>query len=153
MSTVFPIERPPPDTDTEPRVLSLTDDAAGEVLSAFQSATARAILLALHDEPRTASAVADLVETSLQNVQYHLSRMDEAGLVTVVDTWYSSRGTEMNVYAPADDPLILVVGDGGEAATAVGRDGDDETGPVAAGDDDETATVVTGDDETAVPSD
>jgi DNA-binding transcriptional ArsR family regulator len=119
MSTAFPIERRPPDPDAEPRVLSLTDDSAGEVLSAFQSATARAILLTLHDEPQTASALADQVETSLQNVQYHLSRMVEAGLVTVVDTWFSSRGTEMSVYAPADDPLVLVVGEDGEAATAV----------------------------------
>lgn len=124
MSTAFPVERELPDADANPRVLSLTDDSAGDVLSAFQSATARSILLALHEEPRTASALADAVETSLQNVQYHLSRMADAGLVTAVDTWYSTRGTEMTVYAPAADPLILVLGGDVDDATLTAGAGD-----------------------------
>ena len=35
----------------------------------------------------------------------------------VVDTWYSSRGNEMKVYAPTNEPLVLVAGDAGDRQT------------------------------------
>ena len=31
-------------------------------------------------------------------------------VVTVVDSWYSEKGRDMDVYAPAGDPLVLVAG-------------------------------------------
>jgi len=96
--------------DAEPRVVGLDDDETGAVLSALSSDTARDLLAAPHDEPVTASAVADGVDTSLQNAQYHLDRMRDAGLVEVVDTVYSEKGREMKVYAPADEPLVVFAG-------------------------------------------
>ncbi len=96
--------------DAEPRVVGLDDDETGAVLSALSSDTARDLLAALHDEPVTASAVADDVDTSLQNAQYHLNRMRDAGLVEVVDTVYSEKGREMKLYAPADEPLVVFAG-------------------------------------------
>lgn len=97
--------------DAEPRVVGLDDDQTGELLSALSSETARSVLSTLHDEPDTASGVADSVDTSLQNAQYHLDRMCEAGLLTVVDTVYSEKGREMKLYAPADRPLVVFAGD------------------------------------------
>lgn len=97
--------------DAEPRVIGLDDDQTGELLSALSSETARSVLSTLHDEPDTASGVADSVDTSLQNAQYHLDRMREAGLLTVVDTVYSEKGREMKLYAPADRPLVVFAGD------------------------------------------
>jgi DNA-binding transcriptional ArsR family regulator len=111
MSGLLPSE---PDTsaasDTDPRVVGLDDDDAGEVLAALSSETARQLLAALHDDPDSASAVADRVDTSLQNAQYHLGRMRDAGLVEVIDTIYSAKGREMKVYAPADRPLVMFAG-------------------------------------------
>jgi len=111
MSGLLPSE---PDTsaasDTDPRVVGLDDDDAGEVLAALSSETARQLLAALHDDPDSASAVADRVDTSLQNAQYHLGRMRDAGLVEVIDTVYSAKGREMKVYAPADRPLVMFAG-------------------------------------------
>jgi DNA-binding transcriptional ArsR family regulator len=96
--------------DREPRVVGVDDDDANELIAALGSETARDILTRLHDEPATKSELADAVDTSLQNVQYHLSKLDGADLVDVVDTVYSEKGREMDVYAAADEPLVLFAG-------------------------------------------
>ncbi|MGM0605675.1 MAG: helix-turn-helix domain-containing protein [Halobacteriota archaeon] len=97
----------PPASDGEPRVVGLDSEDADAVIAALSSDTARQLLSALHDQPDSPSALADRIDTSLQNVQYHLKNLEEADLITVVDTVYSEKGREMNVYAPADEPLVL----------------------------------------------
>ncbi|WP_411963471.1 ArsR/SmtB family transcription factor [Haloferax sp. YSMS24] len=101
-----------PDTssvdESSPRVIGLGDDEASDLLSALSSTTARRILAELHEEPTNAAELADRVDTSLQNVQYHLRKLDDTGLVEVIDTVYSEKGREMKVYAPADRPLVVV---------------------------------------------
>ena len=104
------------DRDAEPRVIGVDGDDADTVLSALSSDTAREILSALHERPGPASDVADRVDSSLQNTQYHLRRLREADVVEVSDTVYSEKGREMDVYAPADGPLVLVAGDESETA-------------------------------------
>ncbi|PAU84201.1 transcriptional regulator [Halorubrum salipaludis] len=104
--------------DREPRVVGVDDDDADELIAALGSETAREILTTLHDEPATKSELADAVDTSLQNVQYHLSKLDGADLVDVVDTTYSEKGREMDVYAAADEPLVLFAG-GSEASSGI----------------------------------
>lgn len=111
MSRLFPFRTEPDLEDRESRLLSLDDDAADDVFAALASKTARRILLALHEEPRPASEIAEAVDTSVQNVQYHLGKLQGADLVEVVDTWYSRSGTEMKVYAPSDRALVLVASD------------------------------------------
>lgn len=103
-----------PDVDAAPRVVGLDDDDADDLLSALSSATARRILAALHEEPTNSAALADAVDTSLQNVQYHIQRLEDAGAVAVVDTAYSEKGREMKVYAPANRPLVVVAADSDE---------------------------------------
>lgn len=100
--------REPVETDAAAESVSLED--AGAVIDALASRTARSILAALYEEPRPPSEVAATVDTSTQNVNYHLRKLREAELVEVVDTWYSSKGAEMDVYAPAADPLCVFVG-------------------------------------------
>jgi len=104
--------------DREPRVVGVDDDDADELIAALGSETAREILTRLHDEPATKSELAGAVDTSLQNVQYHLSKLDGADLVDVVDTTYSEKGREMDVYAAADEPLVLFAG-GSEASSGI----------------------------------
>ncbi|WP_302082127.1 ArsR/SmtB family transcription factor [Salinibaculum rarum] len=103
-----------PDTtaadDAEPRVVDVDSEDADDLLAALSSETARAVLSALHDEPAPASDLADQVDTSLQNAQYHLGKLESAGAVEVVDTAYSAKGREMDVYAPADQPLVIFAG-------------------------------------------
>jgi DNA-binding transcriptional ArsR family regulator len=98
------------DTDAGPRVVGVDSEDADALLSALSSGTARRILARLHEDPAPPSRVADGVDTSLQNVQYHLERLEEAGAVEVVGTAYSEKGREMDLYAPADQPLVIFAG-------------------------------------------
>lgn len=103
-----------PDTsaaeEAEPRVIGVDSEDADDVLSALTSETARAILNALHEEPAPPAQLADRVDTSLQNAQYHLNKLEDAGAIEVIDQIYSEKGREMNVYAPADQPLVIFAG-------------------------------------------
>lgn len=96
--------------DHEPRVVDLNADE-GAAVNALSSETARAILDRLRESPATASTLADVTDTSPQNVHYHLDNLEDADVVTPVDTVYSEKGCEMSVYAPAGDPLVIVAGD------------------------------------------
>jgi DNA-binding transcriptional ArsR family regulator len=98
-----------PDPD-DPRVLGVDADDADDVLSALSSDTAREILSTLHEDPGAASDLAERVDTTLQNTQYHLEQMEDAGLIEVAGTAYSEKGREMDVYAPADRALVVVAG-------------------------------------------
>ena len=96
------------------RVVGVDSTDAEEVLGALKSDTARTVLSALHDEPGTPSAVADRTGLSLQTVQYHLENLVDADLVEVAGTDTSSKGREMNVYAPSSQPVVVFAGrDGG----------------------------------------
>jgi len=90
------------------RVLEMADADAAEVLNALSSDTARATFRTLFDEPGTPSEIADSVDTSVQNVHYHLTNLQDADLVEPIDTIYSEKGNEMTVYGPASDPLVFV---------------------------------------------
>ena len=98
------------DPNDEPRVVGLDSPDADELIDALSSDTTRRVLSALHEEPAAPSALADRVDTSLQNVQYHLEKLEDAGLVEVGDTVYSEKGREMDVYVPADGALVVVAG-------------------------------------------
>jgi DNA-binding transcriptional ArsR family regulator len=106
-----------PSEDAGPRVIGVDSDDADDVLAALSSGTARELLAALHDEPAPPSELADRVDTSLQNVQYHLDKLQNAGAIEVVDTAYSAKGREMDVFAPADQPLVIFAGDDDEGST------------------------------------
>lgn len=99
-------------------VLDITDERSEAVFGALGSETARSIFAALDEEPGTASDLADRVGTSLQNVQYHLGRLSEADLIAPIDTWYSVKGREMNVYAVTAEELVVRTGPTGEPSPA-----------------------------------
>ncbi|MFC6737533.1 ArsR/SmtB family transcription factor, partial [Halolamina salina] len=101
---------PDADPDPEPRVLGVDSDEAGETLAALSSDTAREMLREFHEDPATPSGVADRLDLSLQNAQYHIGNLEDAGLIEPVDTVYSEKGREMTVYGPADAPLIVYAG-------------------------------------------
>lgn len=102
--------------DGDPLVVGVDDERADEVLSALSATTTRRVLAALHDDPAPPSALANRLDTSIQNVQYHLGKLEDAGLVEAADTAYSEKGREMTVYRPADRALVFVAGPGDETA-------------------------------------
>ncbi|MFT4884879.1 MAG: DNA-binding transcriptional ArsR family regulator [Natronomonas sp.] len=97
--------------DSEPRVVGLNSEEADDLMAALSSTTARRLLSELHDDPAPPGELADRVDTSLQNAQYHLEKLEDAGAIEVVGTAYSEKGREMNVYGPADSPLVIFAGE------------------------------------------
>jgi DNA-binding transcriptional ArsR family regulator len=110
MSGLLP-SRSEADPEGEPRVVGVDSDDADRLLSALSSGTARDLYAALHNRPATPSELAEDVDTSLQNAQYHLGNLEDADLIEECDTRYSAKGREMSVYAPADAPVVLFAGD------------------------------------------
>lgn len=110
MSGIFPLRQTVSEKRGGPRLVDLDDEVADDVFEALSAKTTRQIFVALHENPQAASDLARVTDTSLQNVQYHLEKLTDADLVEVVDTWYSERGTEMKVYAPTDESLVLFAG-------------------------------------------
>jgi DNA-binding transcriptional ArsR family regulator len=106
-----------PSEDAGPRVIGVDSEDADDVLAALSSGTARQLLSELHENPAPPSELAEQVDTSLQNVQYHLEKLQGAGAVEVVETGYSEKGREMDIYAPADQPLVIFAGDESEGST------------------------------------
>lgn len=108
--SLFP-SRDPAVPDAEPRVIGVDSKDADAVIAALSAATARKLLSELNDTPAPPGELADRVDTSLQNAQYHLKKLEAASAVEVVDTAYSEKGREMDVYAPANQPLVICAGD------------------------------------------
>jgi len=96
-------------SDPDRRTVSL--DEADDILDSLTSDTARAVLMALHENPNTASDLAGQIDTSIQNIQHHLNQLQAAELVEVADTWYSEKGREMKVYVLATDPIVIHAGE------------------------------------------
>jgi DNA-binding transcriptional ArsR family regulator len=94
--------------DESPRVLGVAENETDDVLDALASDTSRSLFRTLYDEPGTPSEIADRCDTSVQNVHYHVSNLEDADLIEPVETVYSSKGNEMTVYGPASDPIVLV---------------------------------------------
>jgi predicted ArsR family transcriptional regulator len=107
MASAFPLQ---PSVDYTPRdrtEIRIGDAEHARVLQTLSSDTAQELLDVLSEGPGTASEIADAVDTSIQNAQYHLTRLAEADLIETVDTWYSSKGREMTVYALAAEELVI----------------------------------------------
>ncbi|WP_178917504.1 winged helix-turn-helix domain-containing protein [Natronomonas gomsonensis] len=98
---------PSPD---EPKVLDIDGEGADAAFDALGSETARKVLAAIYDEPRTPTEVRESVGTSLQNVHYHLDRLENAGLIEPAGMGYSEKGNEMTVYGPASEAVVLFAG-------------------------------------------
>lgn len=99
-------ERPPNETN-ELRIVDMNEKYAVPLFEALSNETTLEIYTAIQQEPKTASELKDLTETTLQNTHYHLNKLEEAELIEPVETWLSDRGKEMDVYGPTHSPLIL----------------------------------------------
>jgi DNA-binding transcriptional ArsR family regulator len=110
MSKIFPI-RTERDFDLdEPVVVDLGSDKAEVYLDALSSKTTREIFVELHETPSTMSDLSNMFDDSIQNIKYHVEKLEESNLVDTVGTDYSERGNEMDVYAPTNEALVLLAG-------------------------------------------
>jgi DNA-binding transcriptional ArsR family regulator len=112
LASIFPFRGDRETVDrSEPEAVGLDDDRADDLFDVLASGTARDLLRALQDEPRTATELAAEVDTSLQNAHYHLTNLEDAGAVAEVAVDYSERGREMSVYTACCRPTVLVYDD------------------------------------------
>ena len=110
MPTAFPYHTPVDHTPRQQTNVVVAGEQQTDVIQAVSSDTAQQILSTLDDDPATASDIAAAIDTSVQNVRHHVSKLVDAGLVESVDTRYSVKGREMTVYGPADDRVVVAVG-------------------------------------------
>ena len=110
MGTLLPRRGERTDTAEEPAVLGLDDEAADDAFAALSSETARRVLAMIYEDPATPAEIRDEIGTSLQNVHYHLEKLESADLIESAGTDYSAKGNEMTVYAPTNQALVLVAG-------------------------------------------
>lgn len=87
--------------------VNLLDDAG--VIEALGSETARQILCVLASQPTTATELTEYTESSLQNVMYHLKRLEEVDLVEDTGVAYSEKGREMTVYRSTTESITVEV--------------------------------------------
>ena len=103
-----------PEIDTEQtgdiEIHGIDEQDTDTVFETLSSAMARNLLVAINDEPGTPSELADRLDSSIQTISYHLEALLEAELIRVADTRYSEKGREMKIYAPGENPVVLVVG-------------------------------------------
>lgn len=98
------------DYETVVQTLDLTGEEADTIFDALSSQTSRGVFEHLYECPSTPSELADELDTSTQNVHYHLGKLKAADLIESVETVYSSRGVEIDVYAPTNEAIVLVTG-------------------------------------------
>lgn len=110
MAKIFPFRSEVELDRRKSRILNLEEAETHDVFDALASDTSRHIYHHLYEHPSTASDIANEVDTSVQNARYHIEKLSNAGLIEEVDTWYSSRGNEMSVYAATDDALVVAGG-------------------------------------------
>jgi len=104
------------DRSGEPSVLYVDSEQTRTVISTLSSDTAFEMFRLLNEEPQTPSEIAEQLDLSVQNASYHLENLVEASLVEVIDTCYSEKGREMDIYAVTSEPKVLVLGTEGDRA-------------------------------------
>jgi len=95
----------------EPTIADIEDEDASELFDALGSETSRAVLGACYEDGRTRSELADELETSIQNISYHVNKLESAELLEVVETRYGSNGSEVLVYGPSKKAVVIAAGE------------------------------------------
>lgn len=113
MTDTLPIRTHVDHTPRDRADLTVDGGSQGEALRALSSATAQSILRTISADPKPASEIATTVDTSIQNVQYHLQQLEANGLVEPAGEWYSPKGKAMTVYAPAAREFVVQFEAGG----------------------------------------
>jgi DNA-binding transcriptional ArsR family regulator len=88
-------------------LLTFADDSLEERWDALGSTKARRIFNLLQSETLPPPDIANELDLSSQTVHYHLGRLVDADLVSVVGHGYSEKGKEMDIYAADHDPLVV----------------------------------------------
>jgi DNA-binding transcriptional ArsR family regulator len=89
-------------------ILEPGDEKAQKIAKAIASKTAGEILQLLKDGGHASNQIAEALEIPITTVQYHLEKLVDAGIITVVERRWSQKGREVKVYGLRDQMLIVV---------------------------------------------
>lgn len=112
MPSPLPLRPPIDHTPRQRLTIEFGSDRSETVLDALGSETARSVMGLLERGPAPASEIASKCDLSIQTVSYHLDNLVDAGLITDVGIWYSSKGVEMQVYALTGEHIELCLTSG-----------------------------------------
>ena len=90
--------------------IELGSERAEVVLDALSSKTTREIFVELYNNPSTISKISNEREETLQNIKYHIDKLEEARLIEKESEHYSEKGNKMALYAPTNEAVLLVAG-------------------------------------------
>lgn len=96
--------------DGQTRQLDLTTEKGERIFDVLSANTTRQLLFLLYETPKTPTELADELETSLQNVHYHLDKLETVELIEVADTGYSEKGNEIEVFSPSQEGVVFYFG-------------------------------------------
>lgn len=91
----------------EPAIYTLSQDSGREIASVLSSDSTRPIFEVIESQAATPVEIAEGLDMTLQNVHYHVEKLEEAGLIEVTGIEYSDRGREMHIYESVHDEVIL----------------------------------------------
>ena len=101
------------DDPEAPEVVGLEGEDADVIFDALSSETTRAVLSKCYDGGRTRSELADELDTSIQNVSYHVEKLEGAGLIEPAEIRYGENRQEVRVYEPSKEAVLIAAGETG----------------------------------------
>ncbi|MFC6964385.1 ArsR/SmtB family transcription factor [Halocatena marina] len=108
--SLLPLRNEVHTTPAESRIIDENDAGVDAAYNALTASTTRQILSIIYNHPSTPCDIQAETETSLQNVHYHLSKLENVGFIQPAGTGYSEKGTEMTLYAPTHESIVLFIG-------------------------------------------
>ncbi|MBI2146403.1 winged helix-turn-helix transcriptional regulator [Candidatus Woesearchaeota archaeon] len=88
-------------------LVDLNEAKTKKLAETITSDTSRKILNHLADKEDSEASISSILNLPISTVHYHLQKLQEAGLVTVEEFHYSSRGREINHYKLANKYIII----------------------------------------------
>lgn len=108
--SLLPLREESHSSPNEPCVLSLDTPVGDEVFETLTASMTRRVLSIIYDQPSTPTEIREKFDTTYQTVHYHLDKLEEAGLIESAGVEYSEKGTEMTIYVPSNEAVILFAG-------------------------------------------
>lgn len=108
MSSIFPITSEKEVSVEKPEVVELESERAEVVLDALSSKTTREVFLEIYEEESSISEISERTDNSIQNVKYHIEKLEESNLIEVARVKHTENGNQMKLYCPKSEAVVLI---------------------------------------------
>jgi DNA-binding transcriptional ArsR family regulator len=108
MSSIFPIKSEKKVSVEKPEVVELESERSEVVLDALSSKTTREVFLEIYEEESSISEISERTNNSIQNVKYHIEKLEESNLIEVARVKHTENGNQMKLYCPKTEAVVLV---------------------------------------------